>query len=107
NEGIGGIKINPVNTLASSYFVNGKSFISATGNRVTVSGETTASSPVDRVGVTLYLQRWDASRGVWVTTLSMGGFTEHNASFVVGLRDATVQSGYYYRTLAHHRVIHN
>lgn len=107
NEGLGGIQINPVNTLANSYFLSGKSFISATGNKVTVDGETRSNAKVDRVAVNLYLQRWDTTRGVWVTVTSIGGFTEYNASMVKGGNKVNVESGYYYRTLAHHRVIHN
>src|SRR5690625_1025782 len=34
------IEINPVNILANDYLLNGKSFISATGNNATISGNT-------------------------------------------------------------------
>src|SRR5690625_7486321 len=47
------IEINPVNILANDYLLNGKSFISATGNNATISGNTRAYSKVDNVSVQL------------------------------------------------------
>lgn len=108
SEDLNGIlEINPVNILANDYFLNGKSFISATGDRITVSGNTRAYSAVSTITLNLYLQRWDATRQIWITVVALGPFTKNNASLVNGSQRVTVASGYYYRTRAHHRVSHN
>src|SRR5690625_196879 len=91
----GVIEINPVNILANSYLLNGKGFISATGNTVTVSGNTRAYSTVNTITVNLYLQRWDATIGIWITVLNIGGYTNSKSSFVTGAKKANVASGYY------------
>ena len=106
-EGIGSIVINPLNIPTNSYLSNGKGFISATGKKVNVSGNTRSYSAVGKITVNLYLQRWDPTRGIWITVINIGGYTNSNSSFVSGGKKANVSSGYYYRTRAHHRVSHN
>src|SRR5690625_3302402 len=100
------IEINPVNILANDYLLNGKSFISATGNKATISGNTRAYSKVDKVSVTLYIQRWDASRNTWETVVNLGEFSEKNATRVNAAQKVTLKEGYYYRTRALHSVAH-
>src|SRR5690625_3131641 len=74
------IEINPVNILANDYLLNGKSFISATGNNATISGNTRAYSKVDKVSVQLYIQRWDSSRNTWETIVNLGEFSRNSRS---------------------------
>lgn len=100
------IEINPVNILANDYLLNGKSFISATGNNATISGNTRAYSTVDKVSVQLYIQRWDSSRNTWETIVNLGEFSEKNATRVNAAQRVTLKEGYYYRTRALHSVTH-
>lgn len=100
------IEINPVNILANDYLLNGKSFISATGNKATISGNTRAYSKVDKVSVTLYIQRWDASRNAWETVVNLGETSSSNDTRVNAAQKVTLKEGYYYRTRALHSVTH-
>lgn len=100
------IKINPANTLASDYLLNGKSFISATGNKATLSGNTRAYSKVDKISVTLYLQRWNPIRNIWETAVNLGETSKSDAYLVNGAHKVTLKEGYYYRTRAVHKVTH-
>src|SRR5690625_487760 len=100
------IQINPVNTLANSYLLNGKSFISATGDKATISGNTRAQSKVDKVSITLYLQRWNENRNLWETVVNLGEFSNSNATIVNGGQKVTLLGGYHYRARALHSVTH-
>lgn len=87
---------------ATQLLMGGKSFISASGTTITVSGNTTAYSSVDTIAVNLYLQRWDSTKGQWVDVVYMGEFKDYNTSVVSGGKDVLVVAGYYYRTRALH-----
>lgn len=97
-----GIGIN-----AMQYFKVGKSHISGSGNIVMVTGSTEAYRPVSTIGIDLYLQRWDASKGRWVDVVHAGEFKRYNTHYIYDGIGIQVVRGYYYRTRALHWVVHN
>lgn len=87
------------------HLKDGYSYIENNGNgTVHVSGYTSSYSSSDVIGITLYLQRWDSSRGQWVDVANLGDTSRPNTSFVATGKDVTIVKGYYYRTRAVHWV---
>ncbi len=107
-KGYGEAQMNIENTIqANSYLAAGSSYITYTsGNVVTVGGSTRAFSVVDSIAVRIHLQRWDASRGVWVDVLSLGEAKKSNQQSVSISRGTTTARGQYYRARAVHTVNH-
>lgn len=89
-----------------SYLSNGSGHIVLEGPRsVTISGSTTAYQTVDKVKVTLYLER--LQNGNWVNVKILGPKTNSNAYYVSNSSTYSVTGGYFYRVTGSHTVIHN
>lgn len=102
---IGGGGISP---QARDYLIGGTCYISYDkGNTVIVSSRTSAYNPVDTIGLVLYLQRWDASKGRWVDVVNLGELKAVKQSYVQMNRQVTIVKGHYYRTRSINYVIHN
>ena len=83
---------------------SGRVTIAGTGS-VTVSGSTTAYQNVDKIKVTLYLQR--LVNGSWVHVTTLGPKTNYNTNYVSNSKTYSVARGYYYRVYGGHTVIEN
>ncbi|RKD27091.1 hypothetical protein BEP19_00525 [Ammoniphilus oxalaticus] len=92
------------NTIqATEYLMRSQSSIAkASSSQVTVSGSTRAYSSVNTIGIDLYLQRWDESKGKWIEIGYIGEFKNINSSIVTAEKKTNIVSGYYYRTRAYH-----
>lgn len=98
-----GVTETELSTQATQYLRSGESSIKSTsGTIATVTGKTNAYSTVDTIAADLYLQRWDATQGIWVDVLHVGEFKSYYVSSVSGSKDVNVVGGNYYRTRAHH-----
>lgn len=87
-----------------SFLSSGTGYISIVGPRsVRVSGSTTTYMTVNKVKVTLYLQRLENGRWVHVTTL--GPKTAYNDYYVSNSNTYSVAGGYYYRVYGGHTAI--
>lgn len=104
NQGVGIIDTKPLSALSSLYFKDGKSFISATGRTLTISGNTSSYVSVNTITVNLYLQQWNDSQKKWINVTNIGEFSKFNTSFVTGSKRVIVPGGFYYRTRAQHLV---
>lgn len=83
---------------------SGRIIIAGTGS-VTISGNTSAYQNVDKIKVTLYLQRLE--NGQWVPVTSVGPKTNYNTNYVSNSKTYSVARGYYYRVTGGHTVIEN
>ncbi len=83
------------------YLRDGDIIIQSNGNKITTRGTTTSYSPVSKIHVKIFLERWDPSRELWIPIYDTT-FSENNASRVMGATQHTVPSGYYYRARARH-----
>lgn len=87
-----------------SFLSSGTEYISIAGPRsVTVSGSTTAYMTVDKVRVTLYLQRLE--NGSWEHVTTLGPKTAYNDYYVSNSNTYSVKGGYYYRVYGGHTAI--
>jgi len=92
--------------LATQYLTSWSCFIINNGDgTVSLTGYSQANQFVDQIWVSLYLQRWDGSN--WVTVSSGYKTTVYNSDYAEGAQRLSVTRGYYYRTMAKHQVIHN
>ncbi|MHB8065578.1 MAG: hypothetical protein ACYDG2_23670, partial [Ruminiclostridium sp.] len=66
---------------------------------IMITGYTSTSYAVDRIGLTLYLQYY--SSGQWYTVNSYQ-YTDYSSSYVSGTQYLSVSKGYYYRVIADH-----
>lgn len=72
-------------------------------NTVTITGFSEATQKVDKIWTKIYLQRWNGSQ--WVD-VSSGYYQEkQNSSYVSASRSYNVTAGYYYRTRSEHQCI--
>lgn len=99
--------INPIDMLANSYLVNGKSYIEKSGRILVVSGNTTSKVTADKVAVHLYVQYWNDKNRQWVDLMSGGVYSRSNASYVSGSKTLSVPPGFKYRIRAYHMVKKN
>jgi hypothetical protein len=72
------------------------------GNFIQITGDTEAYEDVDIVRVTLYLQYWNGVE--WLDAAYIDTFTNNDSHYVYGAKNATVESGYHYRTKGVHYV---
>lgn len=87
-----------------SYLSSGSGQVTIAGTRkVTVAGSTSAYQKVDKIKLTLYLQRLE--NGSWVHVLTMGPKTAYNSNYVSNTRTYSVAGGYYYRVTGAHTII--
>lgn len=77
---------------------------SSGGGYINLTGFTQAYQNVDYIMLRLYLQRWDGSN--WVD-LTSWPFENYNASKVEGKKALQVARGYYYRARAIHSLTHD
>ena len=92
--------------VRGAYLSSGSGHISIVGTRqVNVSGSTSAYQKVDKIKVTLYLQRLE--NGSWVHVTTLGPKTNTNANYVSNSKTYSVTGGYYYRVYGGHTVIEN
>lgn len=105
NYGESSIHTNDLQVQSFQYLSTGKTYIKKVSSTiVTVGGSTEAYSAVDTIAVNLYLQRWDASSGVWLDVVDVGENKNYNSSIVSDSVNINVVSGYYYRTRGYHWV---
>lgn len=84
-----------------TYLERGQGYISDAGRgRVNIWGETFGTVRTDEIGVQLTLQRWTGS--AWIDVYYGGSVAESNAAYAYSSINVTVESGYYYRTVAYH-----
>src|SRR5690606_35967435 len=95
NYGEGTIKTPGIQLFANQYLAGGKSTISRSGSTVTVSGNTTARTSVDVIGVRITLQKWDAKKGTWIHLSNLGEYKSYGSTFVAGSQKVTVSKGRY------------
>lgn len=87
-----------------SFLSSGTGRITIAGKRsVTVTGSTTAYQNVDKVTVTLHLQR--LVNGSWVHVTTLGPRSAYNTYFVQNSKTYSVTGGYYYRVTGGHTAI--
>lgn len=87
-----------------SLLSSGSGYISIAGKRkVTVSGSTSAYRTVDRVTVTLHLQK--LKNGSWVHVATLGPRNAYNTSYVSNGKTYSVEGGYFYRVTGGHTAI--
>jgi hypothetical protein len=75
-----------------------------TNNTISVSGETGAYSAVNKITVTVYLEKY--SGGKWATVKSWS-FSKSNNSEVIGTATSGTLSEGTYRVRSYHRIDHN
>lgn len=95
--------VAPLSTLYLSSW--GCSISQQSSNTVLLSGYSEANVPVNKIWVTLYLQRWNGSQ--WVTISSGYKSTGYNTVSITGKQTLTVTPGYYYRTMGQHQCYNN
>ena len=92
--------------VRGSYLSSGSGRITIAGTRqVNVTGNTSAYQKVDKIKVTLHLQRLKS--GSWVHVTTLGPKTNTNANYVSNSQTYSVTGGYYYRVYGAHTVIEN
>jgi hypothetical protein len=70
---------------------------------VTITGFSEATQNVDKIWVEIYLQKWNGSQ--WVD-ISSGYYQEkQNSIYVSASKNLNVTTGYYYRTRSEHQCI--
>lgn len=90
--------------LRGSLLSSGSGHISIVGShQVNVTGSTSAYQTVDKIKVTLYLQRLE--NGSWGPVSTLGPKTANNAYYVSNSKTYTVDGGYFYRVYGGHTVI--
>lgn len=83
-----------------AYLAGGHSYIKNQGNgRLFASGDTTANSTVNYVGVTVYIERLE--NGSWTSYYSWSA-SNANTNYVSTSKTLLVPTGYYYRVWAAH-----
>lgn len=87
-----------------TYLSNGSGRLSLTAYRtLNMFGSTTCYQSVDKVKVTLYLQR--LVNGTWTTVSTLGPATAYNTYYVSNSNTYSVAGGYYYRVYGGHGAI--
>lgn len=88
------------------YLASGSGGLSLTAYRkLYMSGDTSSYQSVDKIKVTLHLQR--LVNGSWVTVYTLGPKTAYNTYYVSNSNTYSVAGGYYYRVYGGHTVIEN
>ncbi|MDH6672336.1 hypothetical protein M2277_002998 [Paenibacillus sp. LBL] len=93
------------NLLANKYLINYYSTISKVNStQVSLNGFTGAGQAVDTIGINFVLQRWTGS--AWIDT---GSAYENgsNKTSLSGIKNFSVQTGYYYRGKTIHWINEN
>lgn len=87
-----------------TYLSNGTGGLSLTAYRTLyMHGDTSCYQYVDKVKVTLYLQR--LVNGTWTTVATLGPKTAYNDYYVSNSKSYSVAGGYYYRVYGGHGAI--
>lgn len=87
-----------------SYLASGNGNLKLSAYRTLyMSGSTSCYQSVDKVKVTLYLQR--LVNGSWVTVQTLGPATGYNTYYVSNNNTYSVAGGYYYRVYGGHTAI--
>lgn len=86
------------------YLSYGTGGLTIEGSRsVGISGSTIAYQTVDRINVTLLLQRLSGSS--WVTVSTLGPKSAYNTYKVSASNTYSVSGGYYYRVVGTHSIV--
>lgn len=86
------------------YLADGSGSLTLTAYRtLAMSGSTSCYQSVDKVKVTLYLQR--LVNGTWTTVATLGPKTAYNDYYVYNSNSYSVAGGYYYRVYGGHGAI--
>lgn len=86
------------------YLADGAGRLSLTAYRtLSMFGSTSCYQSVDKVKVTLYLQR--LVNGTWTTVATLGPKTAYNDYYVSNSKSYSVAGGYYYRVYGGHGAI--
>lgn len=72
------------------------------GTSIQVTGDTESYLNVDTIQVKLYLQYWDGYQ--WQDATHINTYTNSDSSYVYGVANLTVQSGYHYRAKGVHYI---
>lgn len=87
-----------------NYLASGSGGLSLTAYRkLYMSGDTSSYKTVDKIKVTLYLQR--LVNGQWVNVYTLGPKTAYNTYYVSAGNTYSVAGGYYYRVYGGHTII--
>ena len=87
-----------------TYLASGSGRLTLSAYRkLYMSGDTSSYQSVDKIKVTLYLQR--LVNGSWVTVYTLGPKTAYNTYYVSAGNTYSVAGGYYYRVYGGHTVI--
>lgn len=87
-----------------TYLSNGTGSLSLAAYRtLSMSGSTSCYQSVDKVKVTLYLQR--LVNGTWTNVYTLGPKTAYNNYYVYNSNSYSVAGGYYYRVYGGHSAI--
>lgn len=110
----GALTIPPPNHIQPStlfdpnytYLERGAGYISELSNgKVNIWGDTAATIHVDKIGVSLTLQRWTGS--AWVDVFSGAAATSSDSAYAYQSHIlSSVARGYYYRTKSSHWITH-
>lgn len=86
------------------YLNNGSGGLTIEGSRkVEISGRTNAHQVVDKINVSLFLQRLEGDK--WVPVYTYGPKSAYNAYTVSAAKTYSVAGGYYYRMAGGHSVV--
>lgn len=87
-----------------TYLASGTGGLTLSAYRtLRMSGDTSCYQSVDKVKVTLYLQR--LVNGSWITVSTLGPKTAYNSYYVSTSNTYSVAGGYYYRVYGGHSAI--
>lgn len=87
-----------------TYLASGSGRLSLSSYRkLYMSGDTSSYQSVDKIKVTLYLQRLE--NGQWVTVYTLGPKTAYNNYYVSAGNTYSVAGGHYYRVYGGHGII--
>jgi hypothetical protein len=95
-----------IGVQSTLYLASGSSYITNNyDGTVSVLGKSEAVQIVDQIWVKVYLQQWNGSQ--WVDVTSGLRKDAYNTYYVSKGAVYSVPGGYYYRTKSQHQVIHN
>src|SRR5262249_9440521 len=93
-------------TAGNQYLMTYASYSSINNSApgtMTISGTTNATTVVDTVGVSTYLQRYDGTN--WNTVLTGPSLMLYNSPVASAKGGTNIWKGYYYRTMSYHWVL--
>lgn len=92
-----------VSKSRGAYMMEGDCSISKAGrHRIYVTGSTTANTVVPRIGVTMYVEYYDAADDSWYQ-LDSWDVTDTNKYYISTSKSIVVTGGTYYRVIAEHQ----